>query len=106
MARVKKKPPVKNWYVMRLRSSRGTDICHCLEVAGKHDARDVRVIMERHAEDITRGTACREYTVSWQKVRLPKRRALVKIYHQACERKDRAEAVWKKLAAMLHPRKV
>jgi len=79
-------------------------MCFCLKFRAGTSQRDIRDAMEWFAEKMTEGTACREYTVSWKRVKMEPRRILLKRYDIACKRLQKAKAQQLALAAMLNPR--
>ena len=93
-------------YIFRLRSSRGTDICHCLQINASLGKKDIRYEMERYAEKITQGTACREYSVTYRRVNMVGRRELFKKYDVACKSQQNIRERCQALAAMLNLRKL
>ena len=79
------------YYIMRLQSSRGTDMCFCLKFPAKTSKEDVRTAMEFFAEKQTAGTACHEYTVSYKQVKMRPRNILIKQHNIALKSREALE---------------
>lgn len=91
------------YYMFRLRSNRGTDICRCLELTSGLSKEDVRDIMKNYADRLTAYTGCREHEVSYGRVRLLPRRLLLKKYRSICASKEKLNTKWMELSSMLNP---
>jgi hypothetical protein len=79
-------------------------MCYCLKLKAGLSTKDVRYYMESYAERITQGTACHEYSVTYQRVKLPTRKELLKKYDVICKRKQKIHDRWQALAALLNPK--
>lgn len=93
-----------DYYIFRLISSRGTDICECWELESGLKKQQVKDIVDDWADGIMNNSPIESATVSWEKVKLPSRKILLEKHSTICKRESNIRKERQKLAAMLNPR--
>lgn len=91
------------FYIVRLTSSRGTDITKCLRLSADFKKSEIREIVEQYTDHLVDGTACREHKVTFRRVRMPNKAILKKRYIKACKAKEKAQKLWAETTAMMIP---
>jgi hypothetical protein len=99
---VRAKKKVQHW-IFRLQSNRGTDIIRCVQLRADLTDKEVREVLEDWGDRETRGTACHEYWVNAEKVRVPNRTDLKERFKRLAAAHTKAKLAADRCRAMLIP---
>lgn len=97
----------RSYWLFRIVSSRGTDATVCAALPAGTTLAEARHVAERWAEEYTAGTACREYSVTYQRTAPPpgKREWAVK-WKRLCDRHAAAKLAVDEWRAVQNPKEL